>query len=90
MPPVFDPTDPSFLADPYPAYKLLREHAPVLWAEPLQSWVISRHDDVASGLRNPALLQDSGYEYAFAQLPPDPAPRVPAAARRRADSLPPG
>src|SRR5262245_22738643 len=70
MPPTFDPTDPAFLADPYPAYRALREHAPVFWAEPLHSWVVSRYDDVAACLRNPALAQDTGYEYVFSQLPP--------------------
>ena len=50
-PSFFDPTNPAFLADPYPAYRLLRQQAPVLWAEAAQSWVLSRHADVALGLR---------------------------------------
>src|SRR4051812_36448650 len=65
----FDPTDPAFLADPYPTYRALREHAPVLYVDELRSWVVSRHDDVAACLRNPALLQDVGYDFVFSQLP---------------------
>jgi pimeloyl-[acyl-carrier protein] synthase len=68
--PQFTPTDPGFLADPYPTYRALREQAPVLWADHLHSWVVSRYDDVASCLRNPALVQDAGYEFVFGQLPP--------------------
>src|SRR5262245_18095417 len=78
--PPFDPTSPAFLADPYPFYRLLREHAPVVWCEPVQSWLISRYDDVASCLRNPSFVQDVGNESAFAQLPPD-APRFEAIRR---------
>jgi cytochrome P450 len=75
--PHFDPTDPGFLADPYPTYRALREQAPLLWSEYLQSWIVSRYDDVASCLRNPALAQDAGYEYVFGQMPPD-APKFEA------------
>lgn len=73
--PLFDPTDPAFLADPYPTYRILRDQAPVLYVEHLRCWLVSRHDDVASCLRNPTLAQDTGYEYVFAQLPPD-APKL--------------
>jgi hypothetical protein len=30
----FDPGDPAFVADPYPAYTALRDHDPVAWYEP--------------------------------------------------------
>jgi cytochrome P450 len=73
-PPLFDPTHPDFLADPYPAYRLLREHAPVFWADNAQAWVVSRHADVSLGLRDPRFVQDRGNQHLFLTLPPG-APR---------------
>jgi cytochrome P450 len=48
----FDPSDPSFLADPYPAYDRLRREAPVLFDERSNHWLISRHRDVSALLRD--------------------------------------
>jgi cytochrome P450 len=67
---MFDPLAPDFLADPYPSYRLLREQAPVLWADNAEAWVLSRHADVSGGLRDPRLLQDRGNEAVFLALPP--------------------
>ncbi|MFJ3824607.1 cytochrome P450 [Streptomyces nodosus] len=36
----------EFAADPYPAYRLMRESAPLIWHEATQSYIISRYDDV--------------------------------------------
>ncbi|MER7519437.1 cytochrome P450 [Streptomyces sp. NPDC126499] len=36
---------PDVLRNPYPAYAELRENTPVLWHEPLGSWVLTRHAD---------------------------------------------
>ncbi|WP_030674392.1 cytochrome P450 [Streptomyces sp. NRRL B-1347] len=36
----------EFAADPYPVYRALREHAPLLWHEPTKSYVVSRYEDV--------------------------------------------
>ncbi len=33
--------------DPYPIFARMREHAPALWSEPLQSWVMTRWADVS-------------------------------------------
>ncbi|MER5949792.1 cytochrome P450 [Streptomyces sp. NPDC001904] len=41
-----DILSPEFAADPYPAYRLLRESAPLLWHEATQSWIVSRYTDV--------------------------------------------
>jgi cytochrome P450 len=48
----FDPTDPSFVADPYPTYSALRRDDPVLWWEPGDTWLVSRHADVSALLRD--------------------------------------
>lgn len=37
----------AMYADPYPAYRELRESAPVFWDESLGSWVVTRYDDVS-------------------------------------------
>ncbi|HZB33024.1 MAG TPA: cytochrome P450 [Streptosporangiaceae bacterium] len=43
----------EFAADPYSAYRLMREHAPLFWHEGTQSFVISRYADVARAFREP-------------------------------------
>ncbi|MFD0850678.1 cytochrome P450, partial [Actinomadura adrarensis] len=43
----------EFAADPYSAYRVLRDEFPVLWHEPMQSFVVSRYDDVARAFRDP-------------------------------------
>ncbi|MEU6841536.1 cytochrome P450 [Streptomyces sp. NPDC046716] len=41
-----DILSPEFAADPYPAYRALRDSAPLLWHEATQSWIVSRYTDV--------------------------------------------
>lgn len=36
----------EFAADPYPAYRVMRDSAPLIWHEATQSYIISRYDDV--------------------------------------------
>ena len=42
----FDPFAESYLQDPYPYLKVLREQEPVFYCADLDYWVISRYDDV--------------------------------------------
>lgn len=42
----FNPIAPGMMADPYPTYRALREHAPISWSPLLESWVLTRHRDV--------------------------------------------
>src|SRR3954471_20568310 len=51
----FDPSDPAFLADPYPALNALRETAPVLHDPARERRFVSRHEDVRSCLRDKRL-----------------------------------
>ncbi len=51
----FDPADPAFVADPYPAYAALRRDAPVWWYGPGGFWLVARHADVDALLRDPRL-----------------------------------
>lgn len=49
---VFDPLDPDVLADPHPAYRLMRELHPVHWDVGLQSWMCTRYADCVAILRD--------------------------------------
>lgn len=48
----FDPWDPAFLADPYPAYAELRARGRVHWFEPTNQWLVPHHADVSALLRD--------------------------------------
>jgi cytochrome P450 len=48
----FEPSDPGFLEDPYPALSRLREGARVFYDERRGRWFITRHEDVRSCLRD--------------------------------------
>ncbi|MFF4751600.1 cytochrome P450 [Streptomyces sp. NPDC002514] len=48
----FDPWDPAFLADPYPAYAELREKGRVHYYEPTNQWLVPHHADVSALLRD--------------------------------------
>ncbi|MGE3620211.1 MAG: cytochrome P450 [Acidimicrobiia bacterium] len=48
-----DLTDPAVVECPYPAYSLLREHAPV-WRDPhTGNYIVTRHEDVRTVLLDP-------------------------------------
>ncbi|WP_245679121.1 cytochrome P450 [Actinomadura hibisca] len=44
---------PRFEEDPYPLYRRLREDFPIVWDEPLNAWLVSRHEDVRAALADP-------------------------------------
>jgi cytochrome P450 len=48
----FAPDDPSFVADPYPAYRRLRAEAPLHYDEATDHWLVSRYEDVNEFLRD--------------------------------------
>jgi cytochrome P450 len=49
---------PENLLNPNPLYHHLQESDPVHWAEPLQSWFVTRHDDVTACFRDARLSAD--------------------------------
>ncbi|QUX27549.1 cytochrome P450 [Nocardiopsis akebiae] len=53
-PEVPDILSPEFLANPYPAYRTMRERAPLFWHEATQSYVVSRYEDVRRAFRDEA------------------------------------
>ena len=49
------------IANPYPAYKAIRDAGPVVWLSQFDVWAISRYDDVRAALRaDDALLSGKG------------------------------
>lgn len=48
----FDPYTPAMDADPFPAYRVLRDEHPCFWSEEAGMWVLSRYDDVLAALTN--------------------------------------
>jgi cytochrome P450 len=51
-PVTFDPFTDDAIEDPYPLYARLRGADPVHWSDKLRSWVLLRHADVSSALRD--------------------------------------
>lgn len=48
----FDPYSPAIDADPFPAYKVLRDQYPCFWCEEAGMWVYSRYDDIIGALND--------------------------------------
>ena len=47
------------LQNPYPLFAKLREHDPVHWCEPMKMWLVTRYDDVLTGLKETKRLKSS-------------------------------
>ncbi|HEY0096479.1 MAG TPA: cytochrome P450, partial [Archangium sp.] len=50
--PDLHPLSPENIKNPSSLYKKLRESAPVYWCEPLNGWILTRHDDVSACFRD--------------------------------------
>ena len=50
--PYYDPYDVTINQDPYPAFKALRDEAPVYYNDVHDFYALSRFDDIANGLRD--------------------------------------
>lgn len=65
--PTYDPFDPHFQADPYPAYRQLRDHDPVHHHRGGQAppfWALSRFDDIWHAVRdNSAFSSEQGLTF---------------------------
>src|SRR5690606_32762184 len=53
----FDPWDPAFVADPYPADAELRARGRAHWFEPTNPWLVPPHADVSALLRDRRLAR---------------------------------
>src|SRR3954464_179127 len=75
----FDPWDPAFLADPYPAYAELRAHGRVQYFEPTDQWLVPHHADVSALLRDRRLGRTYQHRFTHEEFgrpapPPGPEP----------------
>ena len=64
----FDPSDPSFIADPYPTLNALREATPIYWSESSSQWVITRFAEVAATLRDRRLGRAYTHKFSHADV----------------------
>ena len=55
---VWNPLSRSYRVNPYPAYRRLRERDPFHRSRAARAWVLTRHADVTSVLRDPRFLAD--------------------------------
>jgi cytochrome P450 len=55
----YEPFDPAVLADPYPAYASTREAEGLVHEPVLDSWLVSRYDDVLAVLRQPRVYSSA-------------------------------
>ena len=58
-------SDPAVRADPYPAYRQLRETAPVHHSAVLPLWVATRYDDCGTVLRDPRFGKSEAVQRTF-------------------------
>ncbi|WP_016906746.1 cytochrome P450 [Streptomyces xiaopingdaonensis] len=65
--PAFDPADPAFQADPFPAYRTLRDEFPLLRG-PLGAFLVSRYEDCESLLRDRRMGKDFANSQFFEQV----------------------
>jgi hypothetical protein len=57
--PVYDPFDEAFQADPYPAYRALRDDDPVHHHDKPAFWVLSRFADIWDAVREPGTFSSA-------------------------------
>ncbi|MFF7095365.1 cytochrome P450 [Streptomyces rubradiris] len=72
---VFDPWDPAFVADPYPAYAELRARGRAIRYEPSDQWLVPHHADVSALLRDRRLGRTYLHRFTheeFGRTPPPP------------------
>lgn len=51
----YDLLSPDCLSNPYPTFARMRAQTPVYWSQQLQSWVVTRYDDIVTALHAPCL-----------------------------------
>jgi cytochrome P450 len=84
----FDPSDPDFIADPYPVLGELREATPGFWNARTGQWMITRFAEVHETLRDRRLGRAYTHRYTHTEFgKPDPDPRWAAFQQHEAWSL---
>ena len=62
---------PPYLANPYRVYAELREHNPVWWSGRMNGWIVTRYEDVKTGLQDARLLSGSRLRSYLSQFSPE-------------------
>lgn len=65
---LFDARNAAVIADPYPAFRTMRETDPVHWSDRLGGWMLTRYEDIRGSLRDPRLSSDRMRPF-FANMP---------------------
>ena len=71
----YRPSDPQFLADPFPLYQRLRDQDPAHWSPELKAWVLTRYEDVKRVCLDGHMSSDRLRPF-FATLPSAEAARM--------------
>ncbi len=65
----FNPFAPGMLANPYDMYRAMREQDPIHWSEMMESWVLTRYDDIDAVLTDSRFSADrTRAQTRFAQM----------------------
>jgi pimeloyl-[acyl-carrier protein] synthase len=56
--PEYDLFSADFYASPEPTFDDMRLHHPVYWCDPLESWILTRYQDIAATIRDPNFSVD--------------------------------
>ena len=70
----FDPWDPAFVADPYPAFAELRDRGRVHYYEPSDQWLVPHHADVSALLRDRRLGRTYQHRFSHEEVGRTPPP----------------
>ena len=70
----FNPHDPSYSKNPYPIYRQMREHSPVHWVDPYESYWVFRYDDVMRVVNDSEVFSELNFAKNRYSPPPKPAP----------------
>ena len=71
----YRPSDPRFLAEPFPVYQRLRDLDPAHWSAELKGWVLTRYEDVKRVCLDGQMSSDRLRPF-FATLPSAQAARM--------------
>ena len=76
MPLEYRPSDPAFLADPFPVFRRMRDEEPAHWSPQLKAWVLTRYDDVKRVCLDSERMSSDRLRPFFGTLPSAEAARM--------------
>src|SRR5438270_7183761 len=76
MPLEYRPSDPAFLADPFPFFERMRDEDPAHWSPYLKAWVLTRYDDVKRVCVDAERMSSDRLRPFFSSLPSPEAARM--------------